>query len=453
MEARCASIYPANILLGLSFFVRLVLCTMPARNVRKAARRVRRARRSRTGRTRKSVRPKNTRRRLQGKTNSLRTAIALGTGLQSAYEASKTVYDSLHNPTGVAKRTKRSRSRTVTKTRTKDNDGTGPYQQWSQRYAQATFGRMKMAKLINRESLVQYFHNFTRFNQGKGAAWIGQATDAASTSRFCPLFVFDLTASSNHVNGTITRPVAGYVMTKSTAGATDGNVKWIPLVGKTLDGSATITTYDTEKSEHGTLNADSYPGGSSVLEWASIEMELWGQQQNHTKYTIELCQFHEDVIPDHNRTLADGGGQYGMFWDAQAKSYTYSPLYAGTINGFKGKKKKVLRRYNVDIDPTTTVETNADPHCKTFRLFFKFNRRCNYDWTKASGQDQAIAEFDDIDAPSSLGANQVQVHPSARIYLYVRASDFNIKNTLLEQGVANTPSVSWKIRTKHSLVN
>lgn len=426
---------------------------MPARNVRRKTRRVRGRRRTRTGRTRKGVRPKNSRRRLQGKTNSLRTAIALGTGLQSAYEASKTVYDAINNPTGVAKRTKKGGSRTRTVTRKRDNDGTGPYQQWSQRYAQASFGRMSLAKLINKEALTMYHQKFTRFNQGRGAEWLSQTTDATNNQRTLPLVWWDLTASVNHQAGNIVKPGAMYQLAKSTAVGTDGNIVWRPVSGLFADGSATTTSWEVEKTEHGITNASSYPGASSVLQWASIELELWGQQQYHTKWTVELCQFNEDVHPDINVGVANTGGPYEMYWDSLIKGYAYSPLYSGSIHGFKGKKRKVLRRYNVDIDPTSTTETNADPHCKTFRLFFKFNRRCNYDWVKAGGNGQTIAEFDDIDGPTDIQANQLTVHPNARIYLMLRATDYNPKAGFANQSVANTPSYSWKIRTRHQLVN
>lgn len=425
---------------------------MPARNVRRKSRRVRRARRSRTGRTRKLVRPKNTRRRLQGKTNSLRTAIALGTGLHNAYEASKTVYDAIQSNTGVGKRTRRARSRTVTKTKRKDDDGTGPYQQWSQRYAQATFGRLKMAKLINRETLTLYHQKFTRFNQGRGAEWLAQATDASNIVRTLPLVYWDLTSTINHVNGIISSPQPMYQLAKSTGAGTDGNIAWRPVLGLDNTG-ASAAAWKIEKAEHSETNTNSFPGASSVLQWASIELELWGQQQYHTKWTVELVQINDDVKPDPAVNVANTGGNYEMFWDNQIKSYAYSPLYSGSVHGFKGKKIKVMRRYNVDIDPTSTTETNADPHCKTFRLFFKFNRRCNYDWQIAGGNGQTIAEFDDIDNPVNVQDNQTTVHPNARIYLMLRATDYNPKATLADRSVANTPSYSWKIRTRHQLVN
>lgn len=385
--------------------------------------------------------------------NSLRTAIALGSGLQSAYESAKTVYDAVHQPTGVAKRTKRARSRTVTTTKRKDDDGTGPYQQWSQRYAQAKFGSMKLSKLINRESLTLYSQRFTRFNVGVGAEWLAQTTDATNLVRTLPLVYWDLTSCPNVVNGVVSKPGCMYQLAKSTSAGTNGNIAWRPVQGLLADGSASTPTWEVEKSEHGITSGSSYPGASSVLEWASIELELWGQRNYHTKWTIELCQFHEDVAPNPELAVANTGGNYEMYWDSMIKSYAYSPLYSGSINGYKGKKRKVMRRYNVDIDPISTTETNNDPHCKTFRIFFRFNRRCNYDWQKAGGNGQTIAEFDDIDAPTEINSNQVQVHPNARIYLMLRATDYNPKATFGDQTAANTPSYSWKIRTKHQLVN
>lgn len=428
---------------------------MVKRNARRArTRRPRRTRGVRRGRTRRTVRAPKPRRRLQGK-ELARTAVAVATGLQSAYETGKTLYDAYtRDPTAVGKRTKKggSRTRTVT-TRKRDDDGTGPYQQWSQRYAQASFGRMKLSKLINKENLTLYHQRFTRFNQGRGAEWLAQTTDTTNNVRTLPCVWWDLTACINHVGGSISKPGCMYQLSKSIAAGTDGNIAWRPVNGLTLDGTTSTNTWEVEKSEHGASNNDSYPGASSVLQWAAIELELWGQQQYHTKWTVELCQFNEDVHPDPAVAVANTGGPYEMYWDSMIKSYAYSPLYSGSINGFKGKKRKVLRRYNLDIDPTSTTETNADPHCRTFKLFFRFNRRCNYDWQKSGGNGQTITEFDDIDAPSEIASNQVTVHPNARIYLMLRATDYNPKASFAAQSVSNTPSYSWKIRTRHMLVN
>lgn len=428
---------------------------MVKRNVRRRTRRPRRTRRTRTrGRKLSSVRPKNARRRLQGKNEALRTAIAVGSGLHSAYEASKTVYDAIHQSTGVGKRTRKRAAGSRTRTKSKDNDGTGPYQQWSQRYAQGTFGKLTMNKLINKEYLLITHQNFTRFNQGRGAYFLAQYTDAASNSRFLPFVCWDLTSTPNHTGGGggISTPAPMSVISKSTSAATDGNIQWKSVVGKDMLGSSSML-WQVEQSEHGINQPGSYPGAQSVLQWVSVEFELWGQQQYHTKYTIELCQMHEDVVPDTSLAVTATGGPYEMFWDNHMKSYTYSPLYSGSVHGFRGKKMKVWKRYNVDIDPTSTTETNADPHCKTFRMFFKFNRRCDYGWRKAGGAGQNIAEFDDADQPTEINANELTVHPSARIYLNVRATDFNVKASAAELGVANTPSISWKIRAKHALVN
>lgn len=417
-------------------------------------------RRSRKSRT-------SSRRRLQAKGfGSLAAATAAANIARQAYKyyganrTNTTNSTNTTNPTNTTAGTRKRKGHRPTRTRVtrrKDNDGTGPYQQWSQRYAQATFGRMTLNKLINRETLIMYNQRFTRFNQGRGAEWLAQTTDTTNAVRTLPLVMWDLTGTVNHVDGSILKAPAAFQLAKSTVASTDGNIVWRPVSGLTMDGANSITTWDVEKVEHGVNAPASYPGASSVLEWASIELELWGQQQHHTKWTIEVCQFNEDVTPDINLPATSTGGPYEMYWDSMIKSYAYSPLYSGSINGFNSPKRKVLRRYNVDIDPTSTTESNADPHVKTFKMYFKFNRRCNYDWSKSGGNGQTIGQagnqFDDIDAPTEIQANQLTVHPNARIYLMLRATDFNPKASFAAQTVANTPSYSWKIRTKHQLVN
>ena len=396
----------------------------------------------------------SSRRRLQSKSFATalgRVAVAAGAA-RVAQEATGYAHRAFRSGGRRAPAVANSSTLVVTES-AKDNDGTGPYQQWSQRYAQATFGKMTLSKLLSKEQLTLYHQRFTRFNQGKGAEWLSQTTDATNLVRTLPLVYWDLTSCVNHVSGSISNPGGAYQLAKSTNSSTNGNIVWRPVTGLLIDGSASTDKWQVEKSEHGVSNANSYPGASSVLEWAAIELELWGQQQYHTKWTLELCQFNEDVAPDPQLPAANTGGPYEMFWDSMIKGYAYSPLYSGSINGWKGKKRTVLRRYNVDLDPTSTTETNADPHCKTFKLFFRFNRRCNYDWSKSGGNGQTIEEFNDIDGPTEVGTHQVTVHPNARIYFVMRATDFNPKDGFVNQSVANTPSYSWKIRTRHQLVN
>lgn len=349
---------------------------------------------------------------------------------------------------------KRSRKRTsgtsVVRVKTDEKEGTGPYEQWSNRYDQATFGKLTNNKLLRRniEKVIFQFNNIGRFG-GSGRQWLGNYISANAipevNANVLPCVVFDLTSVTNTINGSIVSYPPCHQLYKRPV---SGDIKWLALPGIDSTG-ATNGNWTVEYSPNVRTVGSSYPGDQSILKWASAEFELWGCQQKSTKYTVELCQFHEDVVPD--LINASGTGSYEEFWDSMIKPYAFSPL-AHTKSGFNAKKYKVWKRYNIMIDPTSTTESDPSPHCKVLKLFYRLNRYCKYDWEFANANGVTIGELQTNNHQLEDAENKNTVHPNARLFLMIRATNFVYKSTAIEPTtltVADTPSISWKIRTCH----
>lgn len=347
------------------------------------------------------------------------------------------------------KQYKRYRSGTKTRMRNKDTEGTGAYNQWSQRYAKASLGRLTLNKILKNVTDITNFtwQRFGRFGDN-GQLFLQNFKDTAVgfEKYTLPVMIMDLTSCLNYSNGSLVQYSPMWQLQKSFAVATAGRYQWIALQGQTPAG-INNTNWQLEYSTHRSNTQMAYPNGASILKWASINLELWGMKNHPTKYTIEVCRFAEDVVPT---TDMSADQNYNEFWDSMTKQYTYSPL-SSSMSGYNKKKYSVIRRYNVNIDPTASFENDSDPHVKTFKIFLKFNRKMNYAWKYSNAAGQTAQQYESSYYEQEDNENQTVVHPNARIFLMIRASNYNVQTVTTDISNANTPSISIKCRTQHIL--
>lgn len=193
-------------------------------------------------------------------------------------------------------------------------------------------------------------------------------------------------------------------------------------------------------------------GSRSIFRWADIRLDLWGTRTQPTKYDLCLCQFHEDVCPvDGNNSDPN----YVRFWDGLMRPFTYNPNISQPGYGETGKMR-VLARKTVMIDPTESTEGDPDPHVKSVKMFYRFDRQCRWDWkddVKTTGYfDQDIItrdEFNTSDVPYVLDDFKSQVHPNARIFLMIRATKYVRSDSYALQTTADTPSINMQVRVCH----
>lgn len=395
-------------------------------------------------------RPMSGRRKLQSKLFTPETRRVIDLATQAAPVA-KTAYDAYKTVRGARKQ--RSSSKPSSSKRLALS-GDGGYNQWTQRYAQATFGRLTPRKIdkMSLDKVIFAFQKIGPFNDN-GQQYISNYNDGATVT-YKPLILFELNSINNYINGTQVPSCPAYQMTVNN---TTGVVGFATLAGQTPAG-AVSNTWQIEKSSHTVGSSQSYPLDNAIHQWSSLDLECWGQVQKPTKYSIMLCQFSEDVLPPDlisgsQYVYGDltGNGNASEFWQSLVKHYSYSPL-AKMDDGYNKKKYKILRSYTFNIDPTATYESDPDPHVKTMKLFFRFNRNCNFQWKFSNSNPQSSTQMNLPNWQQEDGENQCRVHPNARLFVMVRASDFTLKTSPELLSNATTPSISYRLRSAY-LIN
>lgn len=364
--------------------------------------------------------------------------------------AANDVYNTVNNAIGaIRKRRGGSRTRTVTK---KPRNQGGGSMQWTSRYASGRFGKLTSRKIdkLSTDKVILTHRMMGPFND-YGQRFMYHNTDTPGNCYY-PLVLMELNSMPNYINGVRYVPNPVHQMFQRNGGTT---IAWEALNGQAQDGTTLSTGWQVEQSVAMETATGSTPHEESVHTWSSIDLECWGQTAKPTKYTIMLVQLNEDVCP--NTTT---GGQYNdisdpaavMFWQSLIKQYTYSPL-AKMEDGYNRKKMKIMKQYTFTLDPTTTIESDPDPNVKTMKLYYKFNRQCNFAWRFSNNGAQTIGNMNDADWNQNDGLNTTNVHPNARLFVMIRASNYQRQTTPTNCNNTNTPSISWRLRSAHIVNN
>ena len=271
----------------------------------------------------------------------------------------------------AAMRAYRGRSRGVTMTQG-DHDSGGGYIQWSSRQYKKTFGRFTQAKInkLQMDRIIFVWRRLRNLDDGLGTLWMNNYWTAGAAAGV-PLYVFELDSIINEQQGNIVSANPMWSLTRSDAGV----YSWFNVAGASPVNGTDTTSWTTERAEANVTNSSIHPRAASLFRWADIRMDCWGMKNHPCKFVIELCQLKEEVAPG-GTNIDDNAGR---FWDAQVRPFIANPNFSQPAYGDRSYKK-ILDRKEFHINPTSTTESDPDPHCRTVKLFYWFNRMCRYDW-------------------------------------------------------------------------
>lgn len=325
------------------------------------------------------------------------------------------------------------------------------YFQWEQFRFKRRLGKLTQRKLnyLSMDTFTMFWRALDNLDVGQGKLWMYNAYNGTPNQHFLPLYLIDLTSSNNVSSGAPTNISPVLRMTRS---GTSNSYTWVPVSGVRGDGTTADTVWQFERtSPTGTVGI--YPNENSILKWADVRMDLFGCKSQPTKFVVELCQLDEDVCPESHLqtpgTMTDLNAV--RFWDQQIRSFIYNPNFSQPQFGGDVRKKKVIDSRVIEISPTSTTESDQDPHIKTLQLFYRLNRRCKYNWKDSLLGNEVVANsLMNTSAMFGLnGDNQLSVHPRARLFIMIRAVKF-VKNALIsESSTVDTPSFNLQLRTKH----
>lgn len=229
---------------------------------------------------------------------------------------------------------------------------------------------------------------------------------------------------------------------------TTGALQWQNTPAVAENGSTLITDWLYEDSE----GANTAVGRKSFLDWVRVRLTMWGKQTAPGKITLQLVTLpDEEYCPEFQPAGQPVTKDADFFWKQQVKPLINNPA-SGVINNV-GKKMKVHKQWTFNFDPTSTTESDTDPHCKFFDFFHRVGRVIDYSTNRA-----AIDTYAELDNPSAYRGDNIATD-IAWGYLpkYLNKSLYFVIKSMQQDkvdipSVANTASFDFNFQVCHRTV-
>lgn len=320
---------------------------------------------------------------------------------------------------------------------------TGGYTQWEEESKTSKMNKYTVSKLTkamqmltaNKEKTIYRWNGVKNFDDN-GAYWLSNIVSGGN--RLMPVYSFDITSCINWRNGaSITaEPLSQMYL---DAG---GQVWFFAKDGRNATDTAFGPQLLKEQAPQNQVSVVS-PHNKSWLKWVSMKMNLWGCKSRSTKFTVQLVQYNDDtVIPHHTQVPTE---KRTSIFQNIVKTKAYNPI-ASSAAGLHKKEYKILKSETFVIQPTSTTETDQDPHVKTVNWFLRYDRIIDY-VEKATNLTTQGDTADQADFAINTGdQNNCYTSPKKRIYLLVMATNFGIDAA---ETNADTPSFDLVARMCH----
>lgn len=323
----------------------------------------------------------------------------------------------------------------------------GGYQQHTYRYKK-TGSKTALASVaqrlqkLNLDTAVTQFQRLGQFTGDYGALPLSHTAYTSLQKRYLPLYLMDLTHLADVGQGALHR---AYMW---TTGYGDGKIGWEVQSGTNKLGVSTnlpFYKYATPGYQVATYHDRLHYG------LMKIKLNLYGQTNRPTKFTLQLVQFNSDdytpVSDDGLSTQTQGANLIGnAFWQPQIKALVGNPI-ADQVKS-RVKAMKVLRTATYEIGPTSSTENDQDPHCITVTWNHYHNRII-----KMKKYQPVWA--DDIDAinpnkpAADVNVNEAKTTPFAkdRVYLLVKSTAWTTLTDPTAHDASNSASFEINCQT------
>lgn len=335
----------------------------------------------------------------------------------------------------------KSKSQTMTKTLRKNvSTDQGGYSQHTIKNRKTYLSKkISLLKQLNRsakaqeEKLVYRWNGVKEFND-HGYYWLRHR--AIADRRYMPCYAFDLTSCINSDGSTsiIAQPLSQLYTVAGQIGFEAQN-------NLSADGITATPNLHLERAPGSSL-ATVAPHNTSLMKWISLKMNLWGCKNRSTRYLVQIVRFKDEELMPHHIT-PHNTNRTALFQSIM-KPFVFNPV--STTGSQLRKYMKVLRSETFIIQPTSTTETDQDPHVKTLNWFIRLNRLVDYAvrqnvlTTDADLADQA--DFITTQGPQ----NDCYPNPTSRLYLMIYASNYGAEET---DNNGDTPSFDLSARMCH----
>ena len=119
-------------------------------------------------------------------------------------------------------------------------------------------------------------------------------------------------------------------------------------------------------------------------EYSHLKLNLWGAKSKAVRYQIDVIQPKSDEVnPYHWAIDTPMNTVAAQAWEEQVKQYTFNPI--SKLDHYIKSNFRIIKSMTVMISPTSTTESDADPHVKTIDWFMRVNKMVQYDKVTRNG--------------------------------------------------------------------
>lgn len=312
---------------------------------------------------------------------------------------------------------------------------------------------MKLYKEV-RQKVEPSIFRFGGMLQGPGANgffWCNKKISGDASFDSLPIYMYDLTAVNNVVNNVYVPAKPFY---RAKCAVADGSIVWDYVDGVTNLGTSGALSSDliAEKVQSSS-SLSTMPHEKSRLLYSDVRLNLYGAKNKAIKWVIQVVKLLDDAldpIPTNSPSSASQPYQWqtkNSFYQALLKPYIYNPL---ALTGAEqvGRRIKVLKTYSTVIQPTSTTESDANPHTKVLKWFMRWDRDLNYE-NRGAILSTGSTFLDDSDWQSQVNQVSTYVKPNQKIFLMIRCNDYSTQ----DQQDDNTRhgSFDMTVRLKHAV--
>lgn len=327
-----------------------------------------------------AIRRRRTRTRRRARRGGRRLKGVTAVGFRGAYPTLPAMRAFRGRRVGLRTGMKRTRARTMTRTTNKRRRVMDPggYTQWNSSKFAKKLGRLTQRKLnlVSTTNLDLIWKRTGRLDGG-GQIYLG-SWSPDSTQAYRPIFLCDLTSGAQ-VAG---RAAPCYIL-KRKFDVSFGSYQFEPVAGYEASGITLDSRWQTANWTGPTSAASC--GGRAILKWSEIRADIWGTKEHPCEWTFTLCQLDDRVLPTgHDYTTYLNGNALDAnattWWDSFSQQLVFTPSDRKINDGVYANVVKVLDRRTFVMNPTSTTETDTDPHVRSIRLFYNMNRKLNFVW-------------------------------------------------------------------------
>lgn len=322
----------------------------------------------------------------------------------------------------------------------------------SKRYNVSKLVRSSEQKIVNVFRGLSPFLNTTNgplngisTEVGAGAYWLHNYTSNASTT--LPVHIYDITSTNNVVSGTVAPYNPSFQLNSSNS-----IYNFSKMACQNSNGSTITTGWVAENVPGLQTGGLNYPNKRGLLESINVKMYCYGANSNATQWDVSLIQLKDQTLSPHELNLGlvslTGREQTNKdsFWQYMSSKQASHPI--DNLDPMNRKQFKVLKSFNFVLQPRLTNEVETMPHQKELSLWIPMNRICRYDWSDTT----KVSSFAAGQFQSSVALVDNVVHPRARIYLIVRATNCTPVTSPAVETFQSTPSYDLILRQKQVII-